>query len=83
MYIIIILHTFCRSELMYAKCMQNIYKMYPTSQQMFVNILYIKFSCHCSFNFMSKMYIKVCPNVEYVLQTISIHFAYTSCIYLV
>ena len=38
-------------------CIQNVYKMFPTFQQTFVYILYTKFSCNSSFNFVYKMYI--------------------------
>ena len=34
-YIVLMVYTFCRSELMYTKCIQNVHKMYPTFQQFF------------------------------------------------
>ena len=57
-YIIFMMHTFCRSELMYKKCVPNVYKMYPTFLQTFIYILYTKFSCNSSFNFVYKMHTK-------------------------
>ena len=60
-----------------------VYKMYPTYRQIFVYILYKKFSCCSSFNFEYKMYTKVCGNVVYILYTLCIHFVYINCIHLV
>ena len=92
------MYTFCRSELMYTKCIQNVciknvsrilrnfctqnvykmfvYKMYPTFRQTFVYILCTNFSWHSSFDFVYKMYTKVCGNVGYILYTFCIHFVY-------
>ena len=53
--------------------------MYPAFLQTFVYILYTKFSCHDSFNFVYKMYTKVCQNVVYILYKLCIDQLYTSC----
>ena len=67
-YIVLMMYTFCRSELMYTKCIQDVYKIYPTFQQTFVYILYTNFNCqHSSFNFAYKMYTNVWWNVGYIL----------------
>ena len=73
-YIVLMMHTFCRSELMYTKCIQDAYKMYPIFQQTFVYILYINFNCHSSFNL--KCIQKFVEMVGYILHTSCIHFVY-------
>ena len=73
----------CGSELMYAKCIQNVcMKIYPTFQQTFIYILYKKFSWHSSFNFVYKSYTKVCQNVVCILHIyiLYIYILCTSCI---
>ena len=94
------MYTFCRSELMYTKCIQNvciqnvshisanfytqnIYKKYPTFAQTFVYILYTKFSWHSSFDFVYKMYTKVCRKAGYILYIFCINILHISCIHLV
>ena len=62
-YIVLRMYTYCRSRLMYAKCVQDVYKMYPTIRQIFAYALYTKFSCYSSFYFVYKMYTKVCRDV--------------------
>ena len=68
-YIGFMIYTFCRSEVMYIKCIQNVYKMYSTFRQPFVYNVYIKFSCHGSFNFVYKMNTNVCRIMWYILYT--------------
>ena len=76
-------------------CIQNVsfistnfvYKMhtkclYATFHQTFLYILYTKFSWCSSFDFVYKMYTKVCRNMVYILFTFCIHFVYISSIYL-
>ena len=68
--------------------MQNVYKMFVYKMyytfHSFVSILYTKFSCHSSFNFVFKMYKKVCRKRIYIFYTFCIHFVYISyCIHLV
>ena len=82
-YIVFTMCTFCRSELMYPKCIQDVHKMYPIFWKTFVYILYTNLNYHSSFNFAYKMYIKVCWNVGYTLYASCIHFLYISCIHLV
>ena len=53
-------------------CIQNeykmyIYKIYITLRQTFVYILYTKFSWRSSFDFVYKMYTKVCRNMVCIL----------------
>ena len=62
--------------------LQDLYKMYPTFRQTFVDILYKNFNCHSSFNLVYKIHTKVCWNVRYILYTACICFVYTSCIHL-
>ena len=52
-YILLMMYTFCRSELMYTKCIQDVYKMCPTFRQTFVYILYTNFNSHSYFRFFS------------------------------
>ena len=84
LYIVLMISTFCRSELMYTKHIQNVYNMYPIFQQSFIYILHTNLSCHSSFNSVYKMYTKVCQNVGYIfyisiLYTFCIHQLYTNC----
>ena len=79
-------YTFCSSELMYTKCVQNVcVQNYTTFPQTFVYILYTKFSWHISFDFIYKRYTNVCRNVVYILYTFCIatfciHQLYKCCI---
>ena len=57
--------------------------MYPTFRQTVAYNSYTKFSWHISFDFVYKMYTKVCRNVVYISYTFCIHFGYISCIHLV
>ena len=72
------IYTFCRSELMYTKCTQNIC-IQDVSHISTKYILYTKCSCHSSFNFVYEMYTKVCQNLVYILYTFCIHQLYISC----
>ena len=56
---------------MYAKCIQNVYKMYTTFRQAFVYILYTKLKEY-------KIYTKACRNVEYILYT---NILYAFCVH--
>ena len=56
-----------------------VYKMHSTFRQTFAYILLSKFNCHRSFDFVCKMYTKVCQNMGYNLYTFCIHQLYTSC----
>ena len=56
-----------------------VYKMHSTFRQTFAYILLSKFNCHRSFDFVYKMYTKVCQNMGYNLYTFCIHQLYTSC----
>ena len=82
-YIVLMMYPFCRLELMYKNCIQDICKIYTTCRQTFVYILFTNFNCHSSFNFVYKMYTKVCRNVGYISYASCIHFVYSSCIHLV
>ena len=53
--------------------------MYPIFQQIFVCILYTKLICHGSFNYVYKMYRKVCQNVVYILYTSVVYILYNFC----
>ena len=64
-------------------CIQNVYtkclyicKIYITFQQTFVT----KFSWHSFFDFVYKMYTKVCRNVVYILYTLIAYIFYNFCI---
>ena len=72
---------FFLSELIYTKFIQN--SCVPTFRQTCVYILYTKFKWNGSFNFVRKMYTKICRNGVHNLYTFCIHFAYISCIHLV
>ena len=69
------MYTFCRSELMYTTCMQNVSHILT----IFIYILDTKFSCHSSFNFVNKMYTKVCWNVGRIVYTL-LYILYNFCI---
>ena len=65
-------------------CIQNeykmyIYKIYITLRQTFVYILYTKFSWRSSFDFVYKMYTKVCRNMVCILYIFCRHQLYTPC----
>ena len=81
--IVLMMYTFCRSEFMYTKCIQGVYKMYPTFRQTFIYIWHRNFNCHSSFNFVYKMYTKVCQNLGCILHISCIYFVCVSCIHLV
>ena len=57
-----------------------VYKIYTAIRQIFVYILYTKFSWHTSFDFVYKMYTKVCWNVVYILHTSVAYILYNICI---
>ena len=58
-----------------------VYKMHPTLQQTFEYILYAKFYWHSSFDFVNKIYAKVCLNVVYILYTsVVLHLVQFLCI---
>ena len=75
------MYIFCRLELMYAKCIQDVHKMYFTFWQTFVYILDTNFNCHSSFNFVYIMYKIVRRNMGYILYTSCIHFVYMHQLY--
>ena len=70
-------------------CIHFVYKMYTQylhtkciphfDKLLYLYILYTKFSWHSSFDFLYKIYTKVCRNVVYILYTFCIHQLYTSC----
>ena len=75
-------YTFCIQnctrciQLMYTKCIQNVYKMYTTFRQTFVYILYRKSKELCQLNFVYKMY-------RYKrLSKCGIHFVCKYCVYI-
>ena len=95
-FIMFMMYTFCTSEFMYTKCLQNVCiqnvshiltnfclqnvcKVYPIFRQTFIYILHAKFSWRSSFDFVYKIYTKVCLNVIYTSYTFCIHQLYTSC----
>ena len=79
-YIIFVMCTFCRSELMYTKCIHNVcIQNVSHILRNFCRHFVQKISCHSSFNFVNKMYTKVCRNV-YILYTFCINQLHTSCI---
>ena len=74
-------HTKCVphfDKFLYTKCIQNvcILNVYHLSTKFLT-------SWHSSYDFVYKMYTKVCRNVVYILYTFCIHFVYINCIYLV
>ena len=64
-------------QLVYTKCIHDVYKLYPTFQQTFAYILYTKLKELLQLNFVYKMCIKVCQKVGYIFYTFCIHFLYT------
>ena len=76
-YIIVMMHTFCGSELTYIKCLFT--KYVPHLTNVSIRILYATFSCHSCSNFAYIMHTKVCQNMVYIFYTFCIHQMYTSC----
>ena len=60
-------------QVMHAKCIRDIYKIYATFQQTSAYIFYTKLKEVLQLNFVYKMYTKVCWNVGYILYTFCIH----------
>ena len=82
LYIVLMMWTYCRSRFMYKKCMQDVYKMYPTFRQTFAYILYKKLSYHSSFCIIYIMYTKVCWNVRHILYIYIVYILYKLIIYI-
>ena len=61
---------------MFTKCIQDIYKMYPTFRKTFVYILHTKLKELWQLKFVYRIYKKACRNVGYFLDTFCIHFVH-------
>ena len=83
------MYTFCRSDLMYTKCIQDIYKMYPIFRQAFVYVLFTNFNCYyivllifhtkCIQKFV-EMWDTFCIHLVYILYTSGVYILYNFCI---
>ena len=75
-------YTFCRSELMHTKCLQNVCIQHVAIPYFCIHFVY-KLQLAQFFQFCIQNAFKACRNVAYILYIFCIHFLYISCIALV
>ena len=83
--VVLMMDTFCRSELMYAKMYTRcIYtKCIPDFEKLLYTFCIQNLVAMVLLVLYTKCIQMVCPNVGYILYTSCLHFVYISCIHLV